>query len=410
MDYKGEIDAAVSRLKAAVSIYEDLHHPCLIRLIDHYSVGCGYVAIFDWVNGEGLFSYWDYAGQAMSEHPASPNYRFRHLQIKKRIESVDRIMEFHQHVIERGYVPIDFYDGSLLYDFDADKIYICDIDFYRKMPAVNDMGKMWGSSRFMAPEEYEMGAPLDEVKTVYNMGTTMFEMLCITGKDTYNVNRSFETWSASRALYDIASIAVSAERGERHQTIAELLDAWNTAKKTVDIQYRQLSTGYITLDMLNQFNRYQKVEKSWRKKNGEWVLVDNPYVEEWDEVKKQKLATDDFSQIINSGGVLFCAYDGDKLIGFSGIDGNFIGSRNQYLWLVYLHVSYEYRGKGIGRKLFLLTANAAKRLAARKLYISANSSKESQAFYRSIGCVDTEEVIPALFEAEPYDVHMEYVL
>lgn len=32
---------------------------------------------------------------------------------------------------------------------------ICDIDFFRKSPAVNDMGRMWGSARFMSPEEYE---------------------------------------------------------------------------------------------------------------------------------------------------------------------------------------------------------------------------------------------------------------
>jgi hypothetical protein len=57
-----------------------------------------------------------------------------------------------------------------------------------------------------------------------------------------------------------------------------------------------------------------------------------------------------------------------------------------------------------------LTVDAAKRLGAVKLYISANSSQESQAFYRAIDCVDAEEIIPELFEVEPYDVHMEYLL
>lgn len=87
-----------------------------------------------------------------------------------------------------------------------------------------------------------------------------------------------------------------------------------------------------------------------------------------------------------------------------------MGIHKQYLWLDMLHVSYEYRKKGIGRKLFDMTANAAKKLGAKKLYISAHSSQESQAFYRAVGCVNAEEIIPELFEAEPYDVHMECLL
>ena len=57
-----------------------------------------------------------------------------------------------------------------------------------------------------------------------------------------------------------------------------------------------------------------------------------------------------------------------------------------------------------------LLSGRAKKTKAKKLYISANSSQESQAFYRAMGCVDAEEIIPELFEAEPFDVHMEYVL
>ena len=410
MEYQGEITDVVNRLKAAVTIYEDLRHPYLIRLVDHFPVGDGYAAVFDWADGEGLRSYWDYVLQAMWNHPASPIFRFRRLPIEKRIAVVDKTMEFHQHVIDCGYVPVDFYDGSLLYDFETGDLHICDIDFYRKMPAVNDMGQMWGAERFMSPEEYEPGAPLDETKTVYNMGATMFELLCAASKDSYDVIHSYEAWSASKALYDVAAKAVSAERGERFQTLAELVTAWEHAKSANNIEYRQLSLNDLAPDMLTHFNRYQKVGKSWQKQNGDWVLVDNPHVGNWDEAKKHKLATDDFPQIINSGGALFCAYDGDKLVGFSGIDGNFIGCGKQYLWLVVIHVSYEYRSKGIGRNLFMMTADAAKKLGGAKLYISANSSQESQAFYRSIGCVDADEIMPDLFEAEPYDVHMEYSL
>lgn len=133
-EYNGEIEDAITRLKNAVKVYEDLQHPYLINLIDHYSVGNGYLAIFDWTSGEGLRSYWNYVGEPMWKCAASPNYRFRHLPIEKRIAVIDKIMEFHNHVVDKGYVPLDFYDGSMIYDFDTDDFHICDIDFYRKAP------------------------------------------------------------------------------------------------------------------------------------------------------------------------------------------------------------------------------------------------------------------------------------
>ncbi|MCL2060332.1 MAG: GNAT family N-acetyltransferase [Oscillospiraceae bacterium] len=240
-NYNGEITDAITRLKNVVKLYVDLQHTYLIRLIEHYSVGDGYVAVFDWVNGEGLRSYWDYVGQPMWSYPGSPNYRFRKLPIEKRIAVVDKIMGFHQHIIERGYIPVDFYDGSMIYDFDSGDFHICDIDFYRKAPTKNDMGKMWGSTRFMSPEEYELGADLDEKTVVYLMGAAAFELLSNDTDEAYQawkngeLHRSFNAWSATKALFNVAMKAVSIERSERYQTITELIEAWNAAKTADNI-------------------------------------------------------------------------------------------------------------------------------------------------------------------------------
>ena len=73
-------------------------------------------------------------------------------------------------------------------------------------------------------------------------------------------------------------------------------------------------------------------------------------------------------------------------------------------------ISEEYRRQGIGRKLFSLACEEAQRLGAEKLYISAHSSKESQAAYRALGCTPAEEVNEGLAAAEPFDVQMEYRL
>jgi GNAT superfamily N-acetyltransferase len=82
----------------------------------------------------------------------------------------------------------------------------------------------------------------------------------------------------------------------------------------------------------------------------------------------------------------------------------------QYVQLVTFQVSEPFRGMGVGRKLFEKAAGAAKGHGAKKLYISAHSSKESQAAYKALGCVHAEEIIPWIADEEPFDVQLEFVL
>lgn len=89
-------------------------------------------------------------------------------------------------------MAVDFYDGSILYDFVNDETKICDIDYYRRKPTVNDLGEnFWGSSRFKSPEEFILDAPIDEVTNVFNMGATAFVLL---GGAS---DRSFAKWETS---------------------------------------------------------------------------------------------------------------------------------------------------------------------------------------------------------------------
>ncbi len=92
------------------------------------------------------------------------------------------------------------------------------------------------------------------------------------------------------------------------------------------------------------------------------------------------------------------------------MDGRLIGSRGQYAVLAEMHVSEELRGRGLGRQLFARAAEEARSLGAEKLYISAMSAEESQAFYRAMGCVEAQEYDPPHVEKEPCDVQMEYLL
>ena len=104
------------------------------------------------------------------------------------------------------------------------------------------------------------------------------------------------------------------------------------------------------------------------------------------------------------------AFENGTVVGYITIGTSFFGSRQQYVQLVEFEVSENYRGRKIGKRLFELGCDAARAQNAEKLYISAHSSKESQAAYKALGCVLAEEINAKLAEEEPCDVQMEYDL
>ncbi|WP_010274370.1 protein kinase family protein [Paenibacillus senegalensis] len=224
MDFSGDPRDAVLRLSRAMPLYSILEHPLLITLVDHFETKNGYAAIFEWFNGECLHSHWLFAGIAKYNHPDSPFYKYRQLPVEKRLKSLNAIFEFHRYVEAKGYVAVDFYDGSIMYDFSRDVTKICDIDFYRPAPSVNDMGEhFWGAARSKSPEEFRLGAPIDAKTNVFTMGAITFGLL---GGET---DHSFSKWEANRSLYEIALRAVSPERDHRYNDINEFKEAWDAA-------------------------------------------------------------------------------------------------------------------------------------------------------------------------------------
>jgi GNAT superfamily N-acetyltransferase len=87
-----------------------------------------------------------------------------------------------------------------------------------------------------------------------------------------------------------------------------------------------------------------------------------------------------------------------------------LGSSQQYLELEYIHVSRDFRGQGIGQKLFQGICQAARMRGAQKLYIGAHPAVETQAFYATVGCISAQEIVLEIYQREPRDLQLEYVL
>ncbi|TKC20143.1 serine/threonine protein kinase [Robertmurraya kyonggiensis] len=222
MEYQGEPEDAVLRLKDSVSTYEKLQHKYLIKLLDYFEVDNGFAIIFEWFDGECLHSHWSFPPPHKYTHPDSPFYRYRQLSMYQRLESFKHILEFHVHVEKKGYVAIDFYDGSILYDFKNNLTKICDIDFYQEKPFINTMGRLWGAERSMSPEEFEFGAQIDERTNVFNMGSIAF------GLFGGELDHSFEKWDASLELYNVVMKAAQKDRNDRYASVEDFYHAWLT--------------------------------------------------------------------------------------------------------------------------------------------------------------------------------------
>ncbi len=175
------------------------------------------------------------------------------------------------------------------------------------------------------------------------------------------------------------------------------------------IQYRNINADELCRDLFRDFIRHQNVTKCWRRENGEWVIRDDPFIDDWSEADYQILVSC-LQNTIATGGFVYAAFEEQRLKGFISVESALFGGEQRYLDLSSIHVSEDMRNKGIGTALFLAAKEWAGKHGAKKLYISAHSAVESQAFYKKMGCVEAAVYHQEHVEKEPYDCQLECAL
>ncbi len=176
-----------------------------------------------------------------------------------------------------------------------------------------------------------------------------------------------------------------------------------------EIQYRTLTESELIPALLKNFIRRQEVTDCLRREGGRWAVRSAPFCDDWDDGDRVRVA-DSLRRTLTEGGFVYGAFHGDQLKGFASVEHAPLGSAGQYRDLSHLHVSAEWRGRGIGRALFARAADWARGQGGEKLYISAHSAVETQGFYCAMGCTDAQEINAAHAAAEPFDRQMECVL
>lgn len=175
------------------------------------------------------------------------------------------------------------------------------------------------------------------------------------------------------------------------------------------MKYRSLQEHEIDRELFRDFIRRQIVTKCWRKEDGEWIIKDAPFIDDWTE-QDYKVLIQCLKHTVRTGGVVYGAFYEGKLKGFAAVLPEIFGGENKYIDLAAIHVSQDMRGTGIGTALFKEAKRWAKEKGAERLYISAHSAVESQAFYKRMGCVEAKWYKKEHVEEEPFDCQLEVKL
>lgn len=209
----GESTGRAVRLHAAVG------HGAIIGLHHAIAGPCGPILIYPWVTGV-LLRGDSAAGGSDRTSPTSAMMRLRALPVPEVNAAIESIIGAHIAVERAGFVSVDFYDGTMMYDFDQPdprrRIWLCDLDEYRPGPFRTET-RLPGSTRYMAPEDW--GGTIDSRTMVFHLGRALTHLLA-QGEDS-------SKWRGTRAQLALAERATAIPPGERFRTVVEFAQHWH---------------------------------------------------------------------------------------------------------------------------------------------------------------------------------------
>lgn len=207
----------VGLLRNAARLAATCAHRALSPLRGIVESPAGPLLIYDWFSGELIG-----VPSARRHDPECAYQRFLRLSAQAISSVLDTIYELHAELERAGWIQSDFYDGCLLYDFASGELRVMDLDSYRDAPFHNDMGRMFGSTRFMAPEEHQLGARIDRATTAFVLGRAGLVFLSDGTLD-------LPPFRGSPAQLAVLTRACATARELRFPSAADLLVAWRSA-------------------------------------------------------------------------------------------------------------------------------------------------------------------------------------
>ena len=164
------------------------------------------------------------------------------------------------------------------------------------------------------------------------------------------------------------------------------------------------------IEEIRIIDRSEIINQIYYYKNSKLILKNEYYnVTGW-EPNKIERNINNLYELYDRGGSFFGIFQEEKIVGIVALECRFIGSNNDQLQVVFLHIDNNYRKKGYGKILMNQAKERAKELGAKKLYISATPSKNTVDFYMYIECKLASEINADLYQLEPNDIHLEMII
>lgn len=194
----------------AIRFHDAIEHPAVVRPVMADTEASALV--YPWLVGEVLNR------ATMGGSDRSALSRFRRRPVAEILRAVTDVLDAHRVIEAHGLVAVDFYDGSLFYDFDAERMHLVDLDEYRPGPFTVPGDRLPGSRSFMAPEEWQHGSTIDSRTTVFALGRAIDRLLRSDGGE----------WRGPAAVLDLVDKATEPDPTVRYGSVALLHEAWLT--------------------------------------------------------------------------------------------------------------------------------------------------------------------------------------
>ncbi|HET6698398.1 MAG TPA: serine/threonine-protein kinase [Nocardioidaceae bacterium] len=208
----------VRLLRNAAELARSCDHPALPTLLNVIESPVGPALVYEAAPGDLIRVPSD-----QRDAPESAYQRLAHLPAPAMFTVFDALIDVHADLAAAGWVAGDLYDGCLIVDFPSASLTVIDLDSYRRGPTTNDMGRMFGSSRFMAPEEHELGARIDQRTTVFTLGRIVWHF-------TTRLTEDSADFCGTAGLAQVLQKACEPVPADRFASVADLARAWRRSR------------------------------------------------------------------------------------------------------------------------------------------------------------------------------------